>query len=296
MEFSGFNFLGLDSDESDFEKSKAVILPVPYERTVSFGTGCSGGPLAIIKASRSIELYDDELGCCPSDCGIHTLGELECGIDPAGMIESVKRTCLTLARKGKFVVTIGGEHSVAAGAFFAQKEIHPKVSVLSIDAHCDLRDSYQGSELSHACTMRRIADTGSTVVEAGVRSMSGEEAEFARGRKDLFIFKADRILGRDPEQWSAEVVEKLGKKVYLSVDVDGFDPSLMPSAGTPEPGGLGWRDVVTLLRAVFRSRDVVGMDIVELSPIPAMHAPDVICAKLVYKAIGYKFRLAGVKC
>ncbi len=289
MGFTRFNFLGLDSDESDFEKSKTVILPVPYERTVSFRSGCSGGPLALIEASRSLELYDDELGRCPSDCGIHTLGELECGIDPEGMVDSVGKACLSLAQKGKFVITVGGEHSVTIGAFAAQKEVHPEISVLSIDAHCDLRDTYQGSGFSHACVMRRVLEAGATVAEAGVRSVSEEEAEFARGREDLFIFRADDIAGRDPREWSAEIVEKLAEKVYLSVDVDGLDPSFMPSVGTPEPGGLGWRDAITLIRTVFGSRDVVGMDIVELCPIPGVYAPDVAAAKLVHKAVGYKF-------
>ncbi len=293
MGFVEFNFLGIDSDESGFEKSKTVILPVPYERTVSSRGGCSGGPLAIIEASRSIELYDDELEYSPSDSGIHTLRELECCIDPAGMVEDVRQNCLDAAQKGKFVITIGGEHSVTVGAFRAQKELHPEISVLSIDAHCDLRNSYQGSELSHACSMRRVLDTGATVVEAGVRSMSGEEAEFARGRKNLFIFRAGDIVERDPAEWSAEIVGKLGEKVYVSIDLDGLDPSIMPSVGTPEPGGLGWRDITLLLRTVFKNRDVVGMDIVELSPIPGNSAPDFTAAKLAYKAIGYKFKSEG---
>lgn len=289
MGFTEFNFLGLDPGRTDIGRAKTVILPVPYERTVCFRGGCSRGPLAVIEASRSLELYDDELGFCPSDSGIHTLPELECGIDPAAMVEEVRRTCLGFARKGKFVVTVGGEHSVSIGAFRAQKDTHPEISVLSIDAHCDLRNSHQGSEFSHACTMRRVLDAGTTLVEAGVRSMSAEEAELVRLRKDLFVFGADHISGGDPELRSAEIVEKLGEKVYLSIDVDGLDPSFMPSVGTPEPGGLGWRDAVSLLRAVFSRRDVVGMDLVELSPIPGFVAPDVACAKLIHKAIGYKF-------
>ena len=289
MGFVNFNFLGLDSEESDFERSKTVIVPVPYERTVSFRGGCSGGPLAIIEASRSIELYDDELGYCPSELGIHTLNELECDIDPGAMVELVRKTCLTTAQKGKFVATVGGEHSVTLGAFLAQKEVNPGICFLSVDAHCDLRDSYQGSDFSHACVARRIIETGAHVVEAGIRSMSSEEAEFAQSRKDLFIFRAEDIVGHDPQRWSSEIVEKLGEKVYLSIDVDGLDPSLMPSVGTPEPGGLGWRDVTALMRAVFSKREVVGMDIVELSPIPGVHAPDVTVAKLLYKAMGYKF-------
>ncbi len=289
MGFVNFNFLGLDSEEADFKRSKTVVVPVPYERTVSFRGGCSGGPMAIIEASRSIELYDDELECCPSESGIHTLNELECDINPAAMVKLVRKTCLDAAQKGKFVAMVGGEHSVTLGAFLAQKEVHPEICFLSVDAHCDLRDSYQGSDFSHACVTRRILETGAQVVEAGIRSMSSEEAAFAQGRKDLSIFRADDMVGHNPEKWISEIVEKLGEEVYLSIDIDGLDPSLMPSVGTPEPGGLGWHDITALIRAVFSKRKVVGIDIVELSPIPGVCAPDVTAAKLLYKAVGYKF-------
>ncbi len=283
------NFLGLSASESDFDSAKTVIVPVPYERTVSFRGGCSAGPLAIMEASRSIELYDDELECSPSESGIHTLCEVECDIPPESMAERVKAECLPSAERGKFVVTVGGEHSVTAGAFSAQREIHPDLSVVSIDAHCDLRDTYQGSKLSHACVMRRVAETGATVVEAGVRSMSSEEAEFLRENPAVSVFRAADITGKDPVSWSAEIVEKLGEKVYLSIDLDGLDPSIMPSVGTPEPGGLAWTEVTALMRALFSRREVVAMDVVELSPVPGMCAPDVTAAKLIYKAVGYKF-------
>lgn len=282
------NFLGLEPPESDFDTAQTVVLPVPYERTVSFRGGCSRGPMAIIEASRSIELYDEETGRDPAEEGIHTAPEIECDIDPARVVKTVKKACLEFARADKFVLTLGGEHSVTVGAFAAQKEIHPKLSVLSIDAHCDLRDSYQGSKFSHACVTRRVLDTGAPVVIAGVRSMSAEEAEFARGREDLSIFRAEEILRRDAQEWSAEIVEKLEKKVYLSIDVDGLDPSIMPSVGTPEPGGPGWGDITVLFRSVFEKREVVGMDIVELAPIPGFVAPDVTAAKIACKAIGYK--------
>ncbi|WP_462137211.1 agmatinase [Candidatus Mycalebacterium sp.] len=287
------NFLDLDPPESDFDTAQTVVFPVPYERTVSFRGGCSRGPMAIIEASRSIELYDGELGHNPAEGGIHTAHEIECDIDPAQMVKTVKKNCFDLARAGKFVLTLGGEHSVTVGAFAAQKEIHPEISVLSIDAHCDLRDSYQGSKFSHACVMRRVLDAGADVVIAGARSMSAEEAGFVRDRGDLSIFSADRILDKNlfPDT-TAQIVEKLGHKVYLSIDVDGLDPSIMPSVGTPEPGGLGWADVMSLLRAVFESREVVGMDIVELAPIPGFVAPDVTAAKIACKAIGYKFGTA----
>ncbi|QMU55768.1 MAG: agmatinase [Candidatus Mycalebacterium zealandia] len=284
------NFLDLDPSESNPDSAQTVVLPVPYERTVSFRGGCSRGPMAIIEASRSIELYDEELGINPAEGGIHTAPEIECDIDPAQMVKTVKNSCLDFAREGKFVLTLGGEHSVTVGAFAAQKEIHSEISVLSIDAHCDLRDSYQGSKFSHACVMRRIVEAGAShIVIAGVRSMSAEEAGFAVGREDLSIVSAEKILEEKLlVNAPGQIMEKLGRKVYLSIDADGLDPSIMPSVGTPEPGGMGWTDVISLLRAVFESREVVGMDIVELAPIPGFVAPDVTAAKMACKAIGYK--------
>lgn len=297
MSFSNLNFLGLDEAGSGFDESAVVIIPVPYERTVSFRPGCSRGPLAIIQGSRSLELYDEEFDLRPSDCGIHTYPELECDIDPGSMTRAVREACLKAARAGKFVVTLGGEHSVTLGAFSAQKEIHRDVSVLSVDAHCDLRDSYQGSKFSHACVMRRVLETGAQVTVAGARSMSSGEAEFARGRKGLTVFPAREIAGggADTVAQCARVIESLGEKVYLSIDADGLDPALMPAVGTPEPGGFVWEEITALLAAVFARREVVGMDFVELCPIDGMCAPEVTAARLIQKAIGYKFgRAAGI--
>ncbi|MCY3973549.1 MAG: agmatinase [Candidatus Dadabacteria bacterium] len=295
MSFSNLNFLGLDEAGSGFEEAAVAVIPVPYERTVSFRAGCSRGPLAIIQASRSLELYDEEFELRPSDCGIHTAPELECDISPESMTRAVRETCLSAARAGKFVVTLGGEHSVTLGAFSAQKEIHPDVSVLSVDAHCDLRDSYQGSKFSHACVMRRVLETGARVTVAGARSMSSGEAEFARGREGLTVIPARETAGGGGEA-VARVVESLGERVYLSIDADGLDPALMPAVGTPEPGGFGWEEITALLAAVFARREVVGMDFVELCPIDGMCAPEVTAARLIQKAIGYKFggRAAGI--
>lgn len=291
------NFLGLDGAEADFDEAAVVVIPVPYERTVSFRPGCSRGPLAIIQASRSLELYDEEFGRCPSGCGIHTAGELECDISPESMTAAVREACLAAAKAGKFVITVGGEHSVTIGAFSAQREIHPDVSVLSVDAHCDLRDSYQGSKFSHACVMRRVLETGARVTVAGARSMSAGEAEFARGEERVTVFSAREILAADGDISAVadrtvtdRIVESLGKKVYLSIDADGLCPSIMPAAGTPEPGGLLWGDITALLSEVFARREVVGMDFVELCPIDGMCAPEVTAARLIQKAVGYKFR------
>ena len=283
-----FNFLGLEGAEAEFETAKAVILPIPYERTVSFRTGCSRGPAAIIDASRSLELYDEEFGRAPSDCGVHTRDELECDIDPESMTKRVKDACVRAARGRRFVVTLGGDHSVTVGAFSAQSGMHSELSLLSLDAHCDLRNSYQGSRLSHACVMRRIVETGARVTVAGARSLSAGEAEFVRGCGNITVVSA-RDMTQDTAEACARIVENLSDKVYLSIDADGIDPSVMPAVGTPEPGGPGWTEVNALLRTVFARREVVGMDLVELCPIEGLCAPNVTAARLIQKALGYKF-------
>ena len=290
--FLPHNFLGLDEADSGLENSKVVILPVPYERTVSFGRGTSKGPHSIIYASRSIELYDDELGCEPFEAGIHTLPELECDVDPEDMVNDVQGVCVRLLEKNKFIITLGGEHSITLGAVRAHRNKRDTFSVLNIDAHCDLRDSYEGTKYNHACVMRRVIDEGCPVVEAGIRSYSKEEADFIRERSDVKVIHAREILesgGDTNNKWIEEAVSNLLPDVYISVDVDSFDPSVMPSTGTPEPGGLSWYDVLGLLRKTFLSKNVIGMDIVEFAPLPGILGPDVLAAKLAYKSIGYKF-------
>ena len=288
--FLPFNFLGLESQESDFEGSRVVILPVPYERTVSFGRGTSYGPHSIIHASRSIELYDDELGSEPYDVGIHTLPELDCDVSPEGMVGDVQEVCSRLLAENKFIIILGGEHSVTLGAVKAHREKGGEFSVLNIDAHCDLRDSYEGTKYNHACVMRRVLDEGCPLVECGIRSYSKEEADFIREHGDIKIIHAREILESGNSDWMDEAASNLLPDVYISVDVDSFDPSVMPSTGTPEPGGLSWHDVLGLLRKTFLDKNVIGMDIVELAPLPGIVGPDVLAAKLAHKSIGYKYQ------
>lgn len=290
--FLPYSFLGLDDEDSGFESSKIVILPVPFERTVSFGRGTSRGPHSIIYASRSLELYDDELECEPFKAGIHTLPELECGVSPQDMVREVQTVCAKLLELDKFIITLGGEHSITLGAVKAHKNKIGEFSVLNIDAHTDLRDSYEGTRYNHACVMRRVLEEGCPVLQAGIRSYSKEEADFIRGRSDLKVIHAREILesgGNGDNKCIEDAVSYLLPKVYISVDVDAFDPSIIPSTGTPEPGGLGWYDVLGLLRKTFRSREVIGLDIVELAPVPGILGPDVLAAKLAYKSVGYKF-------
>lgn len=283
------NFLDLDEEESDFENSKVVILPVPYEKTVTFGRGTSKGPRSIIYASSSVELYDDELKCEPHEVGIHTLPELECDLDPEAMVNELETACSKLIEKDKFIITLGGEHSITLGPVRAHRKSGREFSVLNVDAHCDLRDSYEGTKYSHACVMRRALDEGCRLTECGIRSYSIEEADFIKTRSDVRIIHAREIIESGNNNWIDEAVSSLLSDVYISVDVDSFDPSVVPSTGTPEPGGLTWYDVVGLLRKTFASRNVIGMDIVELAPIEGLLGPDVLAAKLAYKAVGYKY-------
>ena len=287
--FLANNFLGLQEPDSQFEGSKVVVLPVPYERTVSFGRGTSRGPSSIIYASRSLELYDDELGFEPCKVGIHTLSELELDVEPKDMIRDVSRTCKSLLDADKFIVVLGGEHLITYGVVAGHREKHCEFSVLSVDAHCDLRNFYEGTKLNHACVMRRIVETGCPVTQVGIRSYSSEEAEFIKVGERINVIHAREILREDSESWVERALSSLLPKVYISVDIDVFDPSIAPGTGTPEPGGLGWYEVLELIKSVFQSREVIGLDIVELAPIGGIVAPDVLAAKLAYKSIGYKF-------
>ena len=288
--FLPFNFLGLDEEESEYDESKVVILPVPYERTVSFGRGTSKGPHSIIYASRSLELYDDELKCEPYEVGIHTMAELESNVDPEQMAEELSDVCTDLLEDNKFIITLGGEHSITYGAVKAHKKKYGEFSVLNIDAHCDLRDSYEGTKYNHACVMRRIVDDGIPITEVGIRSYSIEEAEFIDKRSDIKIIHARDINEKNNEKWIEDVESNLLSKVYISIDMDGFDPSIVPGTGTPEPGGLNWQQVIGIIRKIFASHEVIGMDIVELAPIAGIIGPDVLAAKLAYKSVGYKFK------
>lgn len=282
------NFLELPDDCSSYSKSQAVILPIPYEKTTSYLKGAKKGPDAVIKASVQIESYDDELGNA-FEAGICTLKPLEIGAKPEFMVHEVARNVKTLLDDGKFIAILGGEHSITSGAVSAFKEKFKDLSVLQIDAHADLREEYQGSRHSHACAMKRVLDI-CPVVPVGIRSISSEEAEFA-GKSKYRIFWAKDIVGND--KWLGDAVSLLSKNVYITFDLDGLDPGIMPSVGTPEPGGLSYYETLRFLRKVFQERNVVGFDIVELCPKKYDVSSDVAAARILYKMIGYKFMKKG---
>lgn len=275
------NFGGLEGQT--FEKAKVVILPVPYAGTVSYGSGTGRGPEAIIQASRHMELYDWELDSEPyKKPGIYTLEPLKVQkLEAEEMIKVVEKKYRDLVRAGRFVAMLGGEHSISYAADKPLREKYPDFSVLQWDAHADLRDSWEGTRFSHACAMRRFYDQAKRIVQVGVRSLSTEEAEFIKKNKlRANIFK--------PEEFDVKkIVSQLSRNVYITVDLDGFDPSVVPATGTPEPGGLFWGDFLSLMRAVFAKKNVVGCDVVELSPIQGQPASDFLAALAVYKMIGY---------
>jgi agmatinase len=269
-----------------FDDSKVVVLPVPVDRTTSYVPGTRNGPREILQASSHMELWDDELGADVHGVGIFTLPEMEL---PFGELEplmnEIRRVASAILERDKFLVTLGGEHSITPPLVAATAAKYRGVSVLQIDAHADLRDSYMGTRHNHACAMRRSLDFA-RVTQVGIRSMSTEEAQVA-GSLNTKIFY-DHNMRQDP-QWIDRVIDTLADTVYVTIDVDGFDPAIMPATGTPEPGGLSWYEGLALLRATFERRTVVACDVVELSPLPGVMAPNFLCAKLVYKMLGYKF-------
>lgn len=280
-----WSFVAVDPQETNLEDCRVVVVPVPYDATTSYRGGAREGPRAIIEASRYLEDYDIELEREIYRVGIHTLPELEPHIgNPADMIKRVQTLVGPFARSGKLLAVLGGEHSVSVGVVKALHEVHTDLSVLYLDAHGDLRDEYMGSAFSHACTARRIWET-CPLVEVGVRSISQEEASFIGEQRVSVYFHGEGDL---TASWNVEdVLKGLSEHVYVSIDLDVFDPSLMAAVGTPEPGGPGWEAVLSLLRVICMERSIVGFDVMELCPNAGPPSCAFIAAKLAYKVIGY---------
>lgn len=284
-------FLGLDEQASAFSSARCLILPVPYESTTSWGGGTQAGPRAILEASRYVELWDQELEGDPSTVGIHTLPALE--LTRSGAEEAMAELERAYGEildsvADRFPLMLGGEHSISAPAIRAvAARQEGRLHVLQLDAHADLRAEYEGTPASHASAMRRVLEVAD-VVGVGIRGISREEVEVAEGEPGVTLIYADEMW--EDDAWMDRALNALGNPVYLTFDVDYLDPSLMPSTGTPEPGGGDWYRTLRFLRRVFRERDVLACDLVELAPIPGMVAPDFLVAKLAYKLIGYRFR------
>jgi agmatinase len=282
------NFGGIAEEEfAGFESARVLVWPISYEGTVSYGGGTGEGAMAIIDASRNMELYDEETDAEVYKVGIHTVGLTEPTAPPEAMMRRILERARELVRTGKFVCMIGGEHSVSGPVIQAHAERYENLSVLQIDAHADLRDSYDGTPHSHASIMARVVkDMKVPAVQVGIRSISAEEAR-ALDRLPTRIFWAKDIVGRT--DWWDEAVSGLTENVYLTIDIDGLDPSLVAQTGTPEPGGLGWYEVVGLLRTLARKRRVVGMDLNEYAYVEGQSASAFLCAKLIYKSLAYIF-------
>jgi agmatinase len=282
-------FMHLDEADSDFTTARVVVVPVPFDGTTTYQPGTRDGPRAIIDASRTLELYDAELHRSPYRVGIHTLRAVEpVAGDAAAMVARIEGVTGHLLDAGKFVVTLGGDHLTSIGVVRAFARRHAHLSVLQIDAHTDLRDEYEGATLSGATIMRRVLDVCPRTAQVGIRSLSEPEA-YLIAERHLPVWLASEIAAqrlRGQRDWISEVIAALTEEVYITCDVDAFDPALVPGTGTPEPGGLDWYDVLQLLAAVTASRRVVGCDVVELSPLLESHISPVVAAKLVYKLIG----------
>jgi agmatinase len=282
---SSMHFLKLAPQFRDPENSRIAILPVPYDGTSTWIKGADKGPEALLDASATLELYDIETDSEVYRHGIFTDAPVAELSSPEAMIEGTHRRASELMAKGKFVVTIGGEHSVSIGPTCACAERFGNLSVLQLDAHADLREEYHGSRFNHGCVMARALEK-CPIVQVGIRSMDIAEKTAMR---EGSVFYAHDIVG-DDDAWMQAVVDRLTANVYLTVDLDVFDPSIVPSTGTPEPGGLQWYPVLKLLRTLARQRNVAACDVVELCPNPRNRAPDFLAAKLVYKILSYKFR------
>ena len=284
------NFLGLDAEHSAYDTSRAVIVPIPFEATVSYMGGTKNGPRAIIQASTQIELYDRDFRGEPAlDYGVHTLPYLALGHSSIeSVLDSIAAVVAEHAGAGKLVVGLGGEHTVSVGFGRGLAQVYgaPLLTV-QLDAHADLRDEFEGSRYSHACAARRLLELG-PVVQLGIRSLSQEEAELIDAVTDqgdtLRTFFAEEVhAGSAYLATLAQWVR--GRNVFLTIDADCFDPAYVPATGTPEPGGLNWGQVLDIMRTVVHNANVVGFDVVELAPHPGMHSADFLVAKLVYKTM-----------
>lgn len=285
------NFLAIEDKYSDYENSKIAVLSAPFEATVSYGGGTKNGPKEIIEASHYVELYDEEFNreLC-YDVGIATLPPIKLSeksekISLNKIYEAVK----SAVEDDKFTVILGGEHSLSVSPIKAYSEKYKNLSVLHIDAHSDLRDSYQGSKNSHASVMARVYEFNKNIVQVGIRAQCIEEAKFIKDNNISTFYMRDIRLGGYGDDWKIKALENLSERVYITFDVDGLDPSIIPATGTPEPGGLLWDETINLIKLVGASKKIMGFDLVELAPAKSHPASNFIAAKLAYKIMNCAF-------
>ncbi|MBF0160453.1 MAG: agmatinase [Magnetococcales bacterium] len=289
-------FAGIESVA--LQDASVVILPIPYGATLSYMTGAAQGPMALLMASMQIETFDEELQQDIAHIGLHTLPPVDIDLScPEAMHRAIHDQALVYGNQGCCLIAIGGEHSITSGLVKARQTLTAEpFSLLQIDAHADLRASYQGTRWSHACVMRRIFDYDIPCVRVGIRSLSAAEWLFIHEQQliSTFFWAHDIVPAakQGNHDWMDRLIEMLLPSVYITIDMDGFDPSVVPAVGTPEPGGLDYYTVLRLLRLVYSKCTVIGCDINELSPIPGQPASDFLAAKLVYKMISYRHHLS----
>lgn len=289
-------FLGSDVAAA-YSKAQVVILPIPFEATTTYRRGCENGPSAILHASQQVEYYDEELEQELWPVGIYTHDPIadtrsDHPVSSEQMLAETETTLSRLIGDGKFVVALGGEHSITSGIVEAYRKASPEAfTVVQIDAHGDLRHEYEGSIYNHACVMRRIVDMGLPTVQIGIRSICREEADLIKS-KPLTVFRA-REMALQPDWMERALASIQTPKVFFTIDLDGIDPTLMPGVGTPEPGGLNWYSLIRFIRQVFEQHDVIGCDVMELAPITDSVVSEFTAAKLVYKLIGYQAMSKG---
>lgn len=277
------SFAGIKKKYADYEKADILLQPIFYDKTSTWGKGADKGFDAFLEAAENMELYDIETDQEVYKQGIHVLPILKDKSSPKKMFEAIKQNTQKHLRTEKFLTSFGGEHSISIGIIEAFRAKYRNLTVLQLDAHADLRESYLGTEYNHACAMHK-ASTTTNLVQVGIRSMDKTEKKFLNPKKCFF---AENIHG--DKNWVEKAIELMTDDVYISIDMDAFDPSIMPSTGTPEPGGLLWYETLTFLHRVFIEKNVVGFDMVEFAPIENLHAPDFLVAKLYYKLLSYKF-------
>ena len=277
-------YAGIPEEFGEFDQAKIVMIPVPYDGTSTYGKGADKGYDAMLDASENMELYDIETDSEVYKEGIYLAPKVTEDSSPEAMCEAVEKATTDMLNTGKFVTLFGGEHSISIGSIRAFRKKYTNLSVLQLDAHSDLRPEFHGSACNHACAMHEASKT-TNLVQVGIRSMDTVELPFVKKENFYTMYRL-----RATENWMDEVISKLGEDVYLTIDLDVFDPSIMPSTGTPEPGGLLWYDVITLVRKLIEKKNLVGFDIVELASEEGVPSPDFMASKLVYKILSYKFK------
>lgn len=280
------HFLELDRNSVDDPTAPYAVLPIPYERTTSFAKGTAGAPSAILAASEQVELFDEER-LEATRLRVQTLSEPDCetGTDQ-GALDDIRRAANAVTSQKRFLMALGGEHTITAPLVAASQAAYGALSVLHLDAHLDLRDRYEGNRLSHACVMRRVMEMGVPITHVGIRSVCEEEYELVT-KGGMMVFWARALVESADNSWMDSIIERLGRQVYVTIDSDCLDPSVMPGTGTPEPGGLSWYQLTGLLQRVCSARSVVSADLVEVVPIPGTVVSEYTAARLAAKLMIY---------